>query len=405
MLSAEQNEALTRIGPGTPMGDLLRRYWHPVAATGELDDRPTRPVRLLGEDLVLFKTGEAAYGLIERFCAHRGTDLAYGIVADAALRCPRHGWLYGDTGLCLDMPLEEEMPAEPIKLRAHQAREKAGMVWAYLGPQPAPLIPDWEPFSRQGGLVQVVLSVLHCNWLQCQENTMDGIDMEQLMDALQSARRDGAPPPLPPLDFAFDEFEHGFVVRPGESGAAVTKTSLWPNGLFSGDDRSCRFEWRVPMDDETTLNLAWFFERAAPGSDAALQSGVHFWYAPTREEETGEALQTHQLNKKFAIWLNQAPILDRTKEHLTEGDAGVVMLRNKLFNQISLIQDGGEPKALIYDPARNQKLRLPETAPLFAAKPAEQEPAFPYLAGQPDDAAEAYRRVVESWNRDEAGSP
>jgi 5,5'-dehydrodivanillate O-demethylase len=406
MLSERENQTLTQVGSSTPMGDLLRRYWHPVAAAGELAERPTRPVRLLGEDLVLFKTGEAAYGLIERFCAHRGTDLAYGNVEDAALRCPRHGWLYADTGLCLDMPLEEELHAEPIQLNAYQAREKAGMVWAYLGPQPVPLIPDWEPFSRQGGLVQVVLSVLHCNWLQCQENTMDGVDMEGLMDALQTARHDGTPPPLPPLDFAFDEFEHGFVVRPGESGAAVTKTSLWPNGLFSGNDRACRFEWRVPMDDETTLNLAWFFDRAAPGSDAASQSGVHFWYAPAREEETGEALQTHQLNKKFAIWLNQAPILDRTKEHLTEGDAGVITLRNKLFSQVSLIQDGGEPKALIFDPAQNQKLRLPQTVPLFGAKPSEDEASsFPYLAGQPDEAAEAYRRVVESWRQGEAESP
>ena len=405
MLSEEENQTLTQVGPGTPMGDLLRRYWHPVAAAGELDERPTRPVRILGEDLVVYKTGPGAYGLIERFCAHRGTDLAYGIVEDAALRCPRHGWLYAESGLCIDMPLEEEMPAEPIKLNAYQAREKAGMVWAYLGPEPAPQIPDWEPFTWQGGIVQVVLSVLHCNWLQCQENTMDGVDMELFVDAMEAARHDGTPPPLPPLDFSFDEFEHGYVVRPGDGESTVTKTSLWPNGLFNGDNRSCRFEWRVPIDDETTLDFAWFFDRAAPGTPEGLQTRVHFWYSQTREEETGEALRSHLLNKKFAIWLNQEPILDRTKEHLTEGDAGVIMLRNKLFGQISLLQDGGEPKALIYDPAQNQKLRLPDTAPLFAAAPPEDEAAFPYLAGQPEDAAEAYRRVIESWRESEPGSP
>ena len=103
----------------------------------------------------------------------------------------------------------------------------------------------------------------------------------------------------------------------------MTKTSLWPNALFSGDARSCRFEWRVPIDDETTSNLAWFLDRAAPGSKPP-QPTTCFWYAPTREDETGEAIRTHQLNKKFAIWLNQEPILDRTREHLTEGDAGVV---------------------------------------------------------------------------------
>jgi len=230
---------------------------------------------------------------------------------------------------------------------------------------------------------------------------MDGVDMELFVDALQTAHQQGAPPPRPPRDFGFDEFEHGYIVRPEGSDATVTKTSLWPNALFSGDSRSCRFEWRVPIDDETTLNIAWFFDRAAPGSDAASATGVHFWYAPTREEETGEALTSHQLNKKYAIWLNQAPILDRTKEHLTEGDTGVVMLRNKLFSQISLLQDGGEPKALIFDPAQNQKLRLPETVPLFAPAPREDEAAFPHLAGQPEDVAQAYRRVIESWRQDE----
>jgi 5,5'-dehydrodivanillate O-demethylase len=396
MLSQAENETLTRVGPGTPMGDLLRRYWHPVAAVGELDERPTRPVRLLGEDLVLFKTGEDSYALIERYCAHRGTDLAYGLVEGATLRCPRHGWLYSDTGLCVDMPLEEQMPAEEIRLKAYQAQARAGMVWAYIGPHPAPLVPDWEPFSRQGGLVQVVLSVLHCNWLQCHENTMDAVDMELFMDAMEAAAKAGVPPPLAPLGFGFEEFEHGFVVRDEEDGGTVRKASVWPNGLFAGDARSCRFEWRVPMDDETTLNIAWFFDAAAPGSAAASETPVRYWYAPTRDEENGEALRTHLLNRKFAIWLNQEPILDRTREFLSEGDEGVVMLRNKLFSQIALLQDGGEPKALIFDPAQNVRLPLPSTSSLFSPPPLE-DTDFPYLAGQPDDAAEAYRRVVESW--------
>lgn len=405
MLSEEENQTLTQAGPGTQMGDLLRRYWHPVAAAAELDELPTRPVRILGEDLVVFKTAPETYAIIERYCAHRGTDLAYGVVEDSALRCPRHGWLYAENGLVLDIPFEDEMPAEPIKINGYKAQEKAGMIWAYLGPEPAPLIPDWEPFTWEGGIVQVVLSVLACNWLQCHENTLDGVDMEIFTDALEAAQRDGTPPPLPPLDFDFDEFEHGYLVRPSEGDQSVTKTSLWPNGFFTGDSRSCRFEWRIPMTDESTLNVAWFFDRAAPGSDASTQTQIHHWFAPTREEESGEALRTHQMNKKFAIWLNQTPILDRTRENLTEGDAGVIMLRNKLFSQISLIQDGGEPKALISDPAQNQKLHLPDTAPLMAAAPPEDDTAFPYLSGQPDEIAEAYRGVIESWHEGETKSP
>jgi 5,5'-dehydrodivanillate O-demethylase len=409
MLSEEENQRLTQVGPGTPMGDLLRRYWHPVAAVGELEEHPTRPMRLLGEDLVIFKCGDDAYGLIERFCAHMGTDLAHGIVEDCTLRCPRHGWAYTDEGICVDQPLEEELVE--VKLKAYKAQAKAGMIWAYIGPEPAPLIPDWEPFRWDNSLVQIVLSVLPCNWLQCQENSMDGLDMELFEAAFIEAQRTGQPPPMPEADFEFDEFEHGFVVRntAGGQGAGadvVTKTSIWPNGLFAGDSRSCRVEWRVPMDDTTTLNISWFVDRLPPGSDVELEKRTFHWYAPTRDEETGEALKSHLLNQKFAIWLNQSPIVDRTKEHLSEGDEGVVLLRNKLFAQMALVSDGGEPKGVIRSPEANRALRLPYTEPIVpeaAPQPAAAETAevrFPYVAGQPEDAAEAYKRVIEGWRKD-----
>jgi 5,5'-dehydrodivanillate O-demethylase len=409
MISQEENEQLTQVGPGTPMGDLLRRYWHPVAAIGELEERPTRPVRILGEDLVIFKCGDDAFGLIERYCAHRLTDLAYGFVEDCTLRCPRHGWAYSDAGNCVDQPLEEEMVE--VSLTAYKAEAHAGMIWAYLGPEPAPLIPDWEPFSWQDGLVQVVLSVLHCNWLQCQENTMDGIDMEVFEELFLEASQTGTPPPIPEADFEFDEFEHGFLVRNTlGSQPSVTKTSIWPNALFAGDTRSCRIEWRVPIDDETTLNLAWFIDRPAPNATIELPERMRYWYAPTREEETGEALRTHRLNKKFAVWLNQPSIVDRTKEVLMEVDEGVVAFRNKLFSQMALISDGGEPKGLVYDPSLNQRLHLPFTEPVAppdeVAAPAisheeggqgNEAMEFPWLAGQPEEVAEAYRKVIETW--------
>ena len=404
MLTEEENQQLTQVGPGTPMGDLLRRYWHPVAAVGEFEERPTRPVRLLGEELLLFKTGEDSYALIDRFCAHRLTDLAYGEVEGFTLRCPRHGWLYSDTGQCLDMPLEDEPFLEDVKLKAYKARAKAGMVWAYLGPEPEPLIPDWEPFAWQDGLVQVVMSVLPCNWLQCQENTVDALDMEMIEAAFLEAARTGRPPQLPEADFDYDEFEHGFLVRTSATDApAVTKTSLWPNGLFTGDSRSCRLEWRVPMDDTLTLNIAWFIDRVPQGKEVPVEQRVYHWFAPTRDEETGEALKSHLLNQKFAIWLNQAPIVDRSKENLSVGDEGVIMLRDKLFAQMALIADGGEPKGIIRSPVENVALRLPFTQPLTIVQPAEGEPQseeFPYLAGQPEDAAEAYKKVVATWRED-----
>jgi 5,5'-dehydrodivanillate O-demethylase len=412
MLSEEENQRLTQVGPGTPMGDLLRRYWHPVAAEAELDERPTRPIRLLGEDLVLYRCADGSYGLLDRYCAHRLTDLAFGSVEDCALRCPRHGWLYANTGHCIDQPFEDELVE--VKLNAYQAQAKGGMIWAYTGPEPAPLVPDWEPFGWQDGLVQVVLSALPCNWLQCQENSVDAIDMEAVEAAFEEALKNGTPPELPEGDFAFDEFEHGFVVRNAaddsskDEAPAVTKTSIWPNALFAGDSRSCRLEWRVPMDDTLTLNVSWFFDRVAAGAEVP-EPRIRYWYATLREEETGEALRTHLLNRKFAIWINQDPIVDRTREHLSEGDEGLLLLRGKLFSQMALIADGGEPKGVIRNPVENQALRLPFTqpgAPLSPRPEAATEVAFPYLAGQPEDAAEAYRKVVESWRpKDPSESP
>jgi 5,5'-dehydrodivanillate O-demethylase len=403
MLTEDQNKQLTQVSLGTPMGELLRRYWHPVAAVEELEERPTRPVRIFGEDLVLFKCGDDGYALIDRFCAHRLTDLAYGDVEDCTLRCPRHGWAYSDTGVCVDQPMEDELIE--IKLNSYKATAKAGMVWVYLGPEPAPLVPDWEPFQHQkDGLVQVVMSVLHCNWLQCQENTMDGIDMELFEAAFLEAQRTGTPPPLPEAAFEYDEFEHGYLVRNVEGAPSVTKTSIWPNALFAGDARSCRLEWRVPVDDENTLVTTWFLDQPAPGASVELPEKIPFWFAETRDEK-GEAIKTHRMNQKFAVWLNQSPIVDRTKEVLMEGDEGVVIFRNKLFNQIQLIEDGAEPKGLIYDPGQNHRLHLPFTQPVTIPVTPEdgEEPAieFPWLAGQPDEVAELYKRVAETWRTSE----
>jgi 5,5'-dehydrodivanillate O-demethylase oxygenase subunit len=402
VLTEDQNKQLTQVALGTPMGELLRRYWHPVAAVEELEERPTRPVRIFGEDLVLFKCGEDGYGLIDRYCAHRLTDLAYGMVEDCTLRCPRHGWAYSDTGVCVDQPMEEELIE--VRLNAYKATAKAGMVWVYLGPEPAPLVPDWEPFhSQEDALVQVVLSVLHCNWLQCQENTMDGIDMELMEAAFAEAQRTGVPPALPDAAFGYDEFEHGYLVRnTAGSAASVTKTSIWPNALFAGDARSCRLEWRVPMDDETTLIMSWFLDRPDAGAKLELPATAPYWYAETRDDK-GEALKSHRLNQKYAVWLNQAPIVDRAKEVLMDQDEGVVTFRNKLFSQMQLIEDGAEPKGLIFDPGRNRRLHLPFTEPLTLPTEGEgeEQPAldFPWLAGQPEEVAEYYRKVAETWHQ------
>src|SRR5881628_706825 len=138
MLKPEQNRTLMEVGAGTLMGDLLRRYWLPFGAVGELDQQPTKSVRLLGEDLVVYKDKSGTYGLVDRHCPHRRADLSYGFVEDCGIRCNYHGWLYDQTGQCIAQPYEDTAHPEvnlkaKIKMTAYPVEAKGGLLWAYLG--------------------------------------------------------------------------------------------------------------------------------------------------------------------------------------------------------------------------------------------------------------------------------
>jgi 5,5'-dehydrodivanillate O-demethylase len=393
MLTAEDNERLTSVGPGTPMGDLLRRYWQPIAAASEFtDDYRIKPIRLLGEDLVLYCDLAGTWGLIDRWCAHRGTDLSMGRVEDCGIRCMRHGWIYMENGQCLDMPLEEEPFAAEVKMNGYPVVAAGGLVWGYLGPQPAPLVPDWAPFALTDGLTQIVYADLPCNWLQCQESALDPIAVEWLQ-AYSPADGQMAPPPSH-LEFEIDEFEHGYVYKRNDGEAwNVGRTALWPNGLFAGDEHSCRLEWHVPVDETHTRIFMRYFDKAAPGTRLPKQRSVT-WYA-TLQDEKGEWLSNRILNRTFTIWLEQGAVLDRTREHLVDSDRGINVMRDKYATQMSLIADGAEPKAVLRDPGANYRLRLPDSKARF--QPQNTSGDFPYLEGMPDEVARLYHRVVQSW--------
>src|SRR5687767_7258982 len=157
MLSAEQNRALVEVGPGTLMGELMRRYWMPIAAVGEFDSgRMIKPVRLMGEDLVLFKDLSGHYGLVDRHCPHRRADLSYGWVEECGLRCNYHGWLWNESGACVHQPFEEVSHPDArfrdrVKIKSYPVEQRGGLLWAYMGPAPAPLVPNWEPFTWANG--------------------------------------------------------------------------------------------------------------------------------------------------------------------------------------------------------------------------------------------------------------
>src|SRR6185437_7283251 len=168
MLSQAENDTLTRVGPGTPAGELLRRYWMPVGIAAELtDEQPTKFVRLMGEDLVLFRDKTGRVGLLGDRCAHRGASLLYGRLEERGISCAYHGWLYDVHGNCLETPAE---PADSkfhltVKAKAYPVQEYVGVLWIYMGPQPAPVIPPYDYFTRKGRTrVNVTQPILHCNW-------------------------------------------------------------------------------------------------------------------------------------------------------------------------------------------------------------------------------------------------
>ena len=180
MLTQEENELLTRVGPGTPAGQLLRRYWHVVGAASELTtEKPKKRVRVLGEDLVLFRNQTGEYGLVAEHCAHRGESLYYGFVEEDGIRCAYHGWKYDAGGRCLEQPFEspEAGYKEKIRQAAYPVEKLAGFLFAYMGPpEKKPVLPKWDILMRQDGARKLEsYQLLRCNWLQAMENSVDPV--------------------------------------------------------------------------------------------------------------------------------------------------------------------------------------------------------------------------------------
>ncbi len=173
-LTVEENELITHVAPGTPCGEMMRRYWHPIGLSAELKGRPLRR-RLLGEDLVVFRDDQGRVGLLTLRCSHRGTSLEFGHVEDGGIRCCYHGWLYDVDGKVLQMPGEppDSTFKDRIRQKAYKAQEAAGIIFAYIGPEPAPLLPRWDVLVREDGARSLAARVIHCNYLQTVENSVD----------------------------------------------------------------------------------------------------------------------------------------------------------------------------------------------------------------------------------------
>lgn len=391
MLTKEENELFTRVGPGTPCGTLMRRYWHPIAAAADLLTNPVKKIRILGEDLVLYKDRRGQLGLIGPRCLHRYMDLGLGIPEEEGLRCPYHGWLYDSTGRILQTPLEppDSHIKDHVRVAAYPVEELGGLVWAYLGPAPAPLLPRWDLFVREDGFRQIMTHTLPCNWLQVMENRGDlghgvylhGRLFQYTLERLGRLTDDPNARYNASMRQQEDRLARGVYTRyrpvPNEYG--FTKASLesdqsedspswhagmnpvlFPYTLHSGHRERIRqvHQIGVPLDDTATWHISYHVYVFPPGVDVPKQGVVPHVEIPLRDANE-EYILDYVLGQDMVAWYGQGQVTDRTQEHLGVSDECLVAYRKLLREQIDLVMEGGEPINVFRDPGQNVHLQPP----------------------------------------------
>jgi 5,5'-dehydrodivanillate O-demethylase oxygenase subunit len=396
MLSEQDNATITRVGPGTECGELLRRYWHPIYPAVQLQDNPVAKVRILSEDLVLFRDRSGQLGLVEERCPHRRTSLSAGIPEFEGLRCAYHGWLFSPEGTCLEQPLEPPTTQfkDRVGITAYPVQELGGLIWAYLGPEPAPLLPRWDLFARPDGFRQIVAHRLPCNWLQVMENRGDlghavythgrlfqyALERQGRLTDDERPRYNAAPLEHQAMleRGAYAKYrpiynEFGFTKGRMASDESEDQASwtvginpiLFPYMLASGPgDEGVRirrhYQFGVPIDDTTTWHIQYFCyvfpsEVTVPHQDQVPYSEVPLF------DEAGNPILDYVLGQDMLCWYQQGEIADRQNEHLGVSDRVVTAYRNLLKQQIDIVKTGGEPMNVFRDPTKinSPELRIP----------------------------------------------
>jgi 5,5'-dehydrodivanillate O-demethylase len=376
MVTAEENELLTRIGPGSRMGLLMRRYWHPIAAAADLENRWTYKVRVLGENLVLYKDRNGKMGLIGETCPHRNASLAFGIPTEDGLRCPYHGWKFNAEGVCTELPNETRHALLNQKtLPAYPVQELGGLIFAYLGPLPAPMLPKLDGLVAKGVMRQIGRTTIPCNWLQIMENSVDPVHVEWAHGAMTEFMHEDEGLKTPwtrrHAKIGFDEFDQGIIKRRMLEGQTedhvdwkIGHPLIFPNalavGVKGGEWSEYRFQFRVPVDDTNTLHF-WYTAQVPPDGATVpdrLVSRAPVWEVPVKDEN-GEYLLKHIHAQDIVNWVTQGAIADRTKESLGASDKGIVFYRRMLLRELEKVERGEDPIRTIRDPAKDVVIDLP----------------------------------------------
>jgi phthalate 4,5-dioxygenase len=397
MLTEEQNDLLTLTGPGTPGGAMMRAYWQPVALSHELAADVPVVVRILSEDLVLFRDAAGAPRLIGRYCPHRQVDLSYGRVEDGGLRCIYHGWLMSGDGRCLEQPGEARATSFKDRIRhpAYPCFEAAGLVFAYLGTGAPPRRPQFEFFDPRKS-AQVWAGKLHhdCNWLQAHEGNVDPQHLSYLHRFMsQAAALDPRGNALTAGDVAPriepEETAYGMrikTVREVEGGARYIRVTnhIMPNcGAFGGvplfdpatgptpDDAGYQLHFHVPIDDERHWKYTLLFSHERPLDPDFLANKLFAEQKSfySRRTHANRYLQDREEMRRVSfagvgrnffdhdklVVESQGPgaIMDRSQEHLGTTDRPVMLMRRLLLQAAQDVAQGRDPLFVERDGAPN----------------------------------------------------
>jgi phthalate 4,5-dioxygenase len=432
MANAKDNELLTNCAAGTPTGDLLRAYWQPAALAAELEGpRPLVPVRLLGEDLVLFRDDHGRLGLLGRRCSHRGVDLCFGRLENGGLRCPFHGWLYDVHGQCLEQPAEPKESTAYRRLvhRSYRCEEHGGIIFAYLGPGTPPAFPAFDCFVAPPEHTFAFKGLWACNWLQALEVGIDPAHASYLHRFAEDESRDRS-------------YGQQFRADAADTGLPLTKILReHPRPTIRVEDTNFGFRLVTTraLDQRSThyriTNLVFPNAIAIPMSNDMIITQWHvpidnvscYWYsiftsfksAVDRETMRQQRLQNHtlpdyrpKLNRDNNWGFNSAeqqsqtftgmgmdinvhdqwavespgPIFDRTQEHLGKSDVGIIRYRKLLHEGIQAVQ-AEETPAFVFDPSQASQVNGPIA--LDAIGPTEHDTCW--------QSQDRERRAMSSW--------
>ncbi len=426
-MHAAQNELVTRIGPGTPCGALLRSYWQPAALLDEFDprldsrmaDRPVKAVRLFGEDFVLFRDGQGRFGLLDRACPHRGADLAFGRHEPEGLRCPFHGWKFAVDGTCLETPAEPAalQMCKRVRQRSYPVRERSGVLFAWLGPEGStpPVLPHFDAFVAPASHSFAFKGLWNCNWLQAFEVGIDPahpsflhryLEDESLDDAYGRQFRAasagdvaGERWPMTRVmrefcqpEIRFESVAEGLLrltaLRPMTDALThvrVTHAAFPATFVIPLSETITITQMHVPVDDTHTYWYSFFTSFAEPLDketmraqrlacvslpDYAPLKGRHNQWGFNPEEQRartylGMGEQDINLHDQWAVE-SMGAIQDRTKEHLGTSDKVIIANRRSLLKAIETVGEGGRPPMALASDAEAAALTGPDTIDCIA---------------------------------------